>query len=121
MNFKRGICMGILLIAYTTGEIIRMACMGSNKFWWLYLIAFLLGIIQLASSFQYRKSLKRRVLMVVFALESVYFMIASGYLLVCDTTTGIKIFGELIGVFWLGFTFSSIYALRCEACISCEK
>jgi hypothetical protein len=102
--------MGACLIISSAEGIVRNAA-GYEAIKGIYVLSFVLGVIQFIFSLHYQKVYKEKILIVCFGLEGIYYIIATVSLWILENELGIKIFGSVIGVGLLTLTVTSLISL----------
>ena len=108
-KFKNGIICGLLIIICSISNIMENLSPHRIIFW-IYLFTLLFGIIQCVISLNYKKS-SRKILLFCFALEGIYYIIATIFLLTQNAALTVKILGSIIAICILLFILISIQKL----------
>ena len=108
-KFKNGIICGLLIIICSISNLMENLSTHEIIFW-IYLFTLLFGIIQCVISLYYKKPY-RKILLFFFALEEIYYIIATIFLLTQDAALAVKIFGSIIAICILLFILISIQNL----------
>lgn len=108
-KFKNGIICGLLVIICSISNLIENLSTHGIIFW-IYLFTLLFGIIQCVISLNYKKPY-RKILLFFFALEEIYYIIATIFLLTQDAALAVKIFGSIIAICILLLILISIQKL----------